>query len=88
MFMSEMDNAEEQYEKMQTYQELYRAIEKLSNVEQGVINLRFGMNDDEPMTMQEVGDTFSVSKQRIHQLQCNALKKLKIKLENSGGDWK
>lgn len=82
-FMSEIENAEEQYEKMQTYQQLHEAVDKLSNVEQGVINLRFGIDDNKSMTMREIGDTFLVSKQRIHQLQCSALKKLKIEINKN-----
>lgn len=50
---------------------------KLTYRERIVINMRFGLGDDDTKTLDEIGDRFGVSRERIRQIECRALKKLK-----------
>lgn len=82
-FLDERDNIDAQYERLQKYQILKEAISNLPQVDQNVINMRFGMDGDDPQTMQKIGDMFSVSKQRIDQIQTRALTRLKKELHKN-----
>ncbi len=53
---------------------------KLSPKEQLVIRKRFGIGEGPPETLEEVGDTFDVTRERIRQIQVKAMKKLKVSL--------
>jgi len=48
--------------------------------ERMIIELRFGLNDGRPRTLQEVGDQFSLTKERIKQIEEKTLRKLKGKI--------
>ena len=48
----------------------------LTERERRVIERRFGFGDDEPRTLEEVGQEFGVTRERIRQIQVMALKKL------------
>ena len=50
---------------------------KLTPREQTVIRLRFGIGQDEPWTLEEVGQTMSVTRERVRQIEAQALAKLK-----------
>jgi len=43
--------------------------------------MRFGLTDDEPKTLEEIGQHFGVTRERIRQIQNEALKKLRHKVE-------
>ena len=49
-----------------------------------VIKKRFGFDDNVPRTLEEVGDEFNVTRERIRQIEAKALRKLSIKLRGSG----
>ncbi|MGH2627873.1 MAG: RNA polymerase sigma factor, partial [Anaerolineales bacterium] len=49
----------------------------LSEREQEVIRLRFGLDDGQMRTLEEVGREFGVTRERIRQIETNTLKKLK-----------
>lgn len=67
----------EQYEKTQSYQILLEAIGRLPTMDKNVIIRRFGMNGDDPQTFQQIGNVFSLSRQRIEQIQSRAISRLK-----------
>jgi RNA polymerase primary sigma factor len=52
-------------------------ISGLDEREQNVIRLRFGMADGEPRTLEEVGDAFGVTRERIRQIESKTLSKLR-----------
>jgi RNA polymerase primary sigma factor len=54
-----------------------RALEALPDRERRVIELRYGLAGNEPLTLEEVGRTFGVTRERIRQIENNTLKKLK-----------
>lgn len=52
-------------------------ISNLSEKEALVLRMRFGLEDGEPQTLQAIGKTLGVSRERIRQLQTKALRKLR-----------
>jgi RNA polymerase primary sigma factor len=54
-----------------------KALEALPDRERQVIELRYGLSGTEPLTLEEVGRTFGVTRERIRQIENNTLKKLK-----------
>lgn len=52
-------------------------LDTLSAREKKVIELRFGLNDSRPMTLEAVGQEFGLTKERIRQIEAAALKKLR-----------
>jgi RNA polymerase primary sigma factor len=54
-----------------------RAIGHLSASEQSIINLRFGLNDDVPKTLEEIASIYNVTRERIRQIEQRALAKLR-----------
>jgi RNA polymerase primary sigma factor len=54
-----------------------RALDALPERERQVIELRYGLSGTEPLTLEEVGRTFGVTRERIRQIENNTLKKLK-----------
>jgi RNA polymerase primary sigma factor len=54
-----------------------KALNALPERERQVIELRYGLSGLEPLTLEEVGRTFGVTRERIRQIENNTLKKLK-----------
>jgi len=59
------------------HQQLLRALSRLTEREQQVLQLRFGLADDEPHTLEQVGQTFRLTRERIRQIEAKALTKLR-----------
>ncbi|OQX80770.1 MAG: RNA polymerase sigma factor RpoD [Candidatus Omnitrophica bacterium 4484_70.1] len=58
-------------------EELEQAMESLTERERKILNLRFGLEDGMPKTLEEVGNIFKVTRERIRQIEAKALKKLR-----------
>lgn len=58
-------------------EQLDRILSTLTPREQTVIRLRFGIGYDEASTLEQVGQSLSVTRERIRQIEAKALKKLK-----------
>ncbi|KAL5135343.1 RNA polymerase sigma factor sigF, chloroplastic [Glycine soja] len=58
----------------------------LSPKEKGIIRLRFGIEDGKEKTLSDIGKVFGLTKERVRQLECRALSKLKQCLESQGLD--
>ncbi len=58
-------------------EELNQAMASLTEREQKVIRLRFGMDDGKTRTLEEVGKEFDVTRERIRQIEAKALRKLR-----------
>ena len=56
---------------------VHRALDALPERERQVIELRYGLSGLEPLTLEEVGRTFGVTRERIRQIETNTLKKLR-----------
>ena len=73
------DQAESPYERaaeILTNEALRDALENLSYRERRVIELRYGLGDQHPRTLDEVGRAFNVTRERIRQVESQALRKL------------
>ena len=57
--------------------ELAEVIHELSDREQEVVRLRFGLVDGRPRTLEEVGREFGVTRERIRQIEAKTLAKLR-----------
>ena len=58
-------------------EELREVLWKLSPRERRVIDLRFGLSDGDPRTLQEIAEEFNLSRERIRQIEGEALRKLR-----------
>jgi len=63
---------------------VHRALENLSEQEQQVIRLRYGINGDEPTPLRETGRRLGLSPERVRQLESEALEHLAMKREVEG----
>jgi RNA polymerase primary sigma factor len=62
--------------------ELMREIlSSLNERESAILTLRFGLKDGQERTLEEIGEKFGVTRERIRQIQELALKKLRNKME-------
>ncbi len=57
--------------------DLDEVLKTLSDREREVLSLRFGLGDGNPRTLEEVGQHFSVTRERIRQIEAKALRKLR-----------
>jgi len=57
--------------------EIERALATLTPRERKILRLRFGLDDDRPRTLEEVGREFGLTRERIRQIQTKALKRLR-----------
>ena len=57
--------------------EIEEILSTLTSREQEVLRLRFGLDDDQPRTLEEVGEQFGVTRERIRQIEKKALRKLR-----------
>lgn len=55
---------------------LREAVNELDEKERTVIKLRFGLDDDRPMTLQEIGEELHLTRERIRQIEHKAIQKL------------
>lgn len=58
-------------------EQLMEVLETLTQREQKVIRLRFGLDDGHACTLEEVGKQFNVTRERIRQIESKALRKLR-----------
>ena len=57
--------------------QLFQTLDLLSEREEKVIRLRFGLDDGKVRTLEEVGKVFDVTRERIRQIEAKALRKLR-----------
>jgi RNA polymerase primary sigma factor len=58
-------------------EDVRRVLSALPQREREVLELRYGLSGHRPLTLEEVGQTFGVTRERIRQIENNTLKKLK-----------
>ncbi|HZO87700.1 MAG TPA: sigma-70 family RNA polymerase sigma factor [Chthonomonadaceae bacterium] len=62
--------------------ELMAALEELTQREREVILLRYGLDGEEPRTLEEVGRALEVTRERVRQIESSALTKLRKRTRN------
>ena len=56
---------------------LYEVMSDLTDREERVLRLRYGIDDNKPRTLEEVGKEFGVTRERIRQIEAKAIRKLR-----------
>ncbi|PZD77604.1 RNA polymerase sigma factor RpoD/SigA [Mesonia sp. K7] len=57
--------------------EIERALETLTPREADVVKLYFGLGNQHPMTLEEIGETFDLTRERVRQIKEKAIRRLK-----------
>jgi RNA polymerase primary sigma factor len=57
--------------------EIYRALDTLTPREADVVRLYFGLGGHNPMTLEEIGETFDLTRERVRQIKEKAVRRLK-----------
>ena len=73
---------EKNAERIMLKEKIQGILATLKDRERRVLELRFGINDDHPRTLEEIGKELKVTRERIRQIEDNALRKLKIRARN------
>jgi RNA polymerase primary sigma factor len=58
-------------------EQLHSVLGTLSEREAGVVSLRFGLTDGQPMTLDEIGKVYGVTRERIRQIESKTMSKLR-----------
>jgi RNA polymerase primary sigma factor len=61
---------------------LYRVLSGLSYRERRILEMRYGLSGEQPCTLDEVGRTFNVTRERVRQIENQSLKKLQAMAES------
>ena len=72
------DDPEEIAYKMALNETIKEVLATLTPREQKVLELRFGLNDNKILTLDEVGQIFGVTRERIRQIEKKAIRKIKV----------
>lgn len=67
-----------QLENINIYELISQHFSKLSESEQKILTLRFGLDDCEPQTLDVIGQQFGVTRERIRQIEAKSLEKLRM----------
>jgi RNA polymerase primary sigma factor len=76
----EADSPEQQLEREGSCRQVREVLSELSPIEASILRYRFGLDDGEELTLREIGDKYNLSRERIRQLQEQALGKLRSAL--------
>ena len=69
-------------ENVNRFELISQHFDALSEIEQKILTLRFGLDDNEPQTLETIGHQFGVTRERIRQIEVKALEKLKKSSES------
>ncbi|WP_010632470.1 sigma-70 family RNA polymerase sigma factor [Sporolactobacillus vineae] len=72
-----MMTPDEAFERKEARRVLERALAELKPREAGVIRSRFGLDGGKPLTLEEVGQLYHLTRERIRQIEAKALRKLR-----------
>jgi len=64
-------------ENVNRFELISRLFEDLTENEQKILTLRFGLDDNEPQTLDTIGQSFGVTRERIRQIEAKCLEKLR-----------
>jgi RNA polymerase primary sigma factor len=64
--------------------EVRRLLTKLSPIESNIIRWRFGLDNESELTLKQIGDKYQLSRERIRQLQEQALAKMRRQMRDFG----
>ena len=64
-------------ESINMFELISRHLDKLTENERKILTLRFGLDDNEPQTLDVIGQQFGVTRERIRQIEAKSLEKLR-----------
>lgn len=70
-------------ENINRYEQIAEHFDKLSENEKTILGLRFGLDDQDPQTLDTIGQSFGVTRERIRQIEAKSLEKLKSFAQNT-----
>lgn len=73
---SSMVSPSELLENINRFEMISRHFNNLTESEQKILALRFGLDDKEPLTLDTIGNQFGVTRERIRQIEAKSLEKL------------
>ena len=68
----------------ETLSHMLKLVDRLDDREQTILRLRFGLSGERPRTLEEVSQTIGRTRERVRQIQNQALEKLRLMLEGDG----
>ena len=71
------EDASKVLEEKELKREVLALVDSLNSQENKVIKWRFGLGDKNNLTLEEIGNRLGISRERVRQIQNNALKKLR-----------
>lgn len=74
---------EELWGNINRHENFLRCFATLAENEQKILTLRFGLDDNEPQTLDTIGQSFGVTRERIRQIEAKALEKLRRQIEST-----
>ena len=80
---SDGETPEDQVSKGLLREDLEKVLDSLSPRERDVLRLRYGLDDGRMKTLEEIGQIFNVTRERIRQIEAKALRKLRHPNRNS-----
>ncbi|MBE9214070.1 MAG: RNA polymerase sigma factor RpoD [Richelia sp. RM2_1_2] len=80
---SDGETPEDQVSKSLLREDLEKVLDSLSPRERDVLRLRYGLDDGRMKTLEEIGQIFNVTRERIRQIEAKALRKLRHPNRNS-----
>jgi len=76
----------ELFENLNNYEVVTSWFETLAENEKTILTLRFGLDDNEPQTLETIGNMFGVTRERIRQIESKSLEKLRRIVESTQSD--
>jgi RNA polymerase primary sigma factor len=75
---------EEQASRTLLERDIFRALDELPERERTVLELRYGLNDGQRRTLEEVGRSLGITRERARQIEGEALRRLRVSQTGSG----
>jgi RNA polymerase sigma factor (sigma-70 family) len=76
MLTDSIESIENSIDKDSLRKEVAEVLKTLNSRERSILELKFGLNGDKPKTLEEVGKTFQVTRERVRQIEAKAIRRL------------